>query len=62
MKLPGRKDPDFLLQNISMAIQLQRANAVCVMGTALTTSGRHGLGKRHISKVISVNLKRKNST
>ena len=31
----------FLLQNISMAIQ--RANAVCVMGTAPTTTGLEGL-------------------
>ena len=31
----------FLLQNISMAIQ--RANAVCIMGTAPTTTGLEGL-------------------
>ena len=31
----------YLLQNISMAIQ--RANAVCVMGTAPTSTGLEGL-------------------
>ena len=36
-----KRSTTFLLQNISMAIQ--RANAVCVMGTAPTTTGLEGL-------------------
>ena len=36
-----KRSTGFLLQNISMAIQ--RANAVCVLGTAPATSGLEGL-------------------
>ena len=36
-----KRSTAFLLQNISMAIQ--RANAVCVLGTAPTSTGLEGL-------------------
>ena len=36
-----KRSMSYLIQNISMAIQ--RANAVCVMGTAPTTMGLEGL-------------------
>ena len=36
-----KRSMSYLIQNVSMAIQ--RANAVCVMGTASTTMGLEGL-------------------